>query len=351
MISLSIIIPVYNVEKYIRLCIESIYNQNLEEDSFEVILINDGTKDKSIEIIADIINQHSNITVINQANQGASVARNNGIAIAKGEYIFMPDPDDLLFENSLSVLLKKALETKADIVIADFLEMTNEEIKQNIFPPQKEFQCRMYTGRELFLTFLAPTRCYAWCNLYRRAFLIDNNLKFIPGIYLQDQPFTHECYLKANLCVKAEWLLNIYRIHPDSALRGNNRKEIELSQSITIANIWKLTNIIGDDTKVKSKLQESILHFFIDSQTRISRLQNISFDRYAPIDLLREMAPNLDFGKGIKRKTLTLLFRYAPHTLVFGRYLYAKVYENTIYPYKKRAINRMKMILKGIIGH
>lgn len=351
MISLSIIVPVYNVEKYIRPCIESIYNQNLEEDCFEVILINDGTTDKSIEIIADIIQQHSNIIVINQANQGVSVARNNGIAVARGEYILIPDSDDLLIENSLSVLLKKALETKADIVIADFLEMTNEEIKQNILPPQKEFQCRMYTGRELFLTFLTPTRCYVWCNLFRREFLIDYNISFIPGIYLQDQPFTHECYLKANLCVKAEWLLNIYRSHSESATKSKKHKEIELSESIAIANLWKLTNIIGDDTKVKSKLQDSILHFFLVSQRTISRLQNISFDRYAPIDLLREMAPDLDFGKGINRKTLTLLFRYAPHTLVSGRYIYTKVYERTIYPFLYRAFHRMKKILKGIIGH
>ena len=62
------------------------------------------------------------------------------------------------------------------------------------------------------------------------------------------------------------------------------------------------------------------------------------------------MAPDLDFGKGIKRKTLTLLFRHAPHTLVFGRYVYAKVYENTIYLMRK-IFYKMKIILKGAIGH
>ena len=102
---LSVIIPVYNVEKYIRTCIESIYRQGLSEDHFEVILINDGTQDRSMEVIADIIEAHKNITVINQENQGLSMARNNGIAIAKGEYILMPDSDDLLIENSLKPLL------------------------------------------------------------------------------------------------------------------------------------------------------------------------------------------------------------------------------------------------------
>lgn len=332
---LSIIVPVYNVEKYIRPCIESIYNQSLNEDCFEVILINDGTKDRSMEMVEDFILRHSNITVINQANQGVSVARNNGLAVAKGEYILILDSDDLLIKNSVGVLLNKAIETKADIIVAEFLKMTNEEINQNSSPPQKEFQCSMYTGREMFLTVLVPTRCYVWCNLYRRKFLRDNNITFIPGIFLQDQPFTHECYLKANLCVKADWLLNIYRTRPDSTINGNQYIEKEMSESIAIANIWKLTDIIGTDTEVKHKLQDNILHFFLVSQCTISHLHKISFDRNAPIDLLREMTPNLNFGKGIKKTALTMMFRYAPHTLVFCRHIYAKVFEEAIFPFFK----------------
>lgn len=92
---LSIIVPVFNVEDYIRLCIESILRQGLDDDSYEIIIINDGTPDNSIEIIADIIEAHQNIRVINQENQGLSTARNNGITAAKGEYILMPAPDDL----------------------------------------------------------------------------------------------------------------------------------------------------------------------------------------------------------------------------------------------------------------
>ena len=80
---LSIIVPVYNVEKYVRSCIESIFKQELDEDRFEVIIVNDGTKDRSMEVIEDIIAAHTNITVINQENLGLSVARNNGIAAAK----------------------------------------------------------------------------------------------------------------------------------------------------------------------------------------------------------------------------------------------------------------------------
>ena len=114
---LSIILPVYNVEKYIRSCIESIFRQGLDEDAFEIIIVNDGTPDKSMEAIADIIAQHDNITVIEQKNQGLSVVRNTGIARARGEYILMPDSDDMLIDNSLPKLLEKAIESQADIIV------------------------------------------------------------------------------------------------------------------------------------------------------------------------------------------------------------------------------------------
>ena len=125
---LSIIVPVYKVEKYIHTCIESIYKQGLDEDSFELIIVNDGTPDNSMEMIADFVEQHHNIRIINQDNLSLSVARNNGIAIAKGEYILMLDSDDILIENSLAPLLEISTDTKADLVVADFFTMTNEEI-------------------------------------------------------------------------------------------------------------------------------------------------------------------------------------------------------------------------------
>ena len=101
---LSIIIPVYNVEKYIRACFESVYRQNLKEDSFEVIVVDDGSEDDSIALIEDIIDQHSNITIVSQTNQGLSCARNIGLKNAIGRYVLFLDSDDLLVDGCLSEL-------------------------------------------------------------------------------------------------------------------------------------------------------------------------------------------------------------------------------------------------------
>ena len=124
---LSIIVPVFNVEKYIRPCLESLLKQGLDDDCFEVIIINDGTPDKSMEVIADIIEAHQNIQVINQENQGLSIARNNGLENASGDYILFIDSDDLLIDNSIPFLLDKAIASRADLVVADYLKMRNED--------------------------------------------------------------------------------------------------------------------------------------------------------------------------------------------------------------------------------
>ena len=115
-IKLSIIVPIYNVEKYICECVSSLYRQNLDEKEFEVILVNDGTKDKSMEVLAPIIEQHDNIIVINQVNQGLSASRNNGLAKAIGKYVIFVDSDDVIIDNSLSILLKQALDTDVDTI-------------------------------------------------------------------------------------------------------------------------------------------------------------------------------------------------------------------------------------------
>ena len=96
-IKLSIIVPVYNVEEYIRPCVESIFKQGLDESTYEVILVNDGTKDNSFGVIEDIVNSHSNILIVEQKNQGLSAARNTGMTIMTHEIsctVFVLNDDD-----------------------------------------------------------------------------------------------------------------------------------------------------------------------------------------------------------------------------------------------------------------
>lgn len=318
MVYLSIIIPVYNVEKYIRPCLESVFRQNLDESNFEVIIVNDGTEDHSMEVIHDMIVQHSNISVINQENLSLSVARNNGIAVAKGEYILMPDSDDLLIEDSLSFLLEKAIETKADLVVADFLEMTDEEIDNYKSIPQIESCVIEKSGERLFLEDLNPRQCYVWRTLFRREFLQKNHLKFVPGIRYQDVPFTHECYLRANKCLKVSRLLNIYRRgHESATFSFNKRKAKDLC--IALSNTWRLKQMENLSPDVRIKLDNNIFVSF--SLLIYFMLYGIksSKEKKEIFAFLRNEIPDLAFSNGMKQKLTSILFNSSPNLYFFIR--------------------------------
>ena len=339
MTKLSIIVPVYDVEPYIRACIKSIFKQGLDDNDFELIIVNDGTPDKSMEMITDIIKQHHNIAVIEQVNMGLSVARNNGISKAEGEYILMIDPDDLLIENSLSSLLDIALKTKVDLVVADFLKMTNEEIADYKPILQTEITIKEKTGEELFLEDLSPYECYVWHTLYKKEFILKNNLKFYPGIRYQDIPFTHECYIKAERCIRTSQLLNIYRRRP-----GATTHSFELFKSrdysIAIAQSWKLTLLEGIPIQVMKKLKHDIfisltmLIYFISQD-------NSSFsEKRKVINHLKELAPDITFQDGINQSIFSFLYNYCPMTLIFLRYIFGIIIDNNIKPICKKLLNK-----------
>ena len=323
---LSIVVPVYNVEKYVRTCIESIFKQGLDEKCFEVIIVNDGSTDRSLEVITDIISQHSNIVVINQENQGLSVARNNGIAAAKGEYILMSDSDDILIENSLAPLLEISTDTKADLVVADFFTMTNEEITSfNIKEfMQPEIQLKKVTGKQIYLEVLNPNHCYVWRTLYRREFLIKQGLTFYPGIRYQDIPFTHECYLKAKNCLRTNILLNIYRKWPGSstnAYKFDNTKHFITAIALT----WRLRQIEGLTSDLLFKLEDNI---YISFRTMIYHtLHSIKDknDRCMLMDYINFQAPDLCFTHTIQQRLITFMVKKMPHLFINLYYQYAQV--------------------------
>ena len=319
---LSIIVPVYNVEKYIHACMESIFRQGMDDKVFEVIIVNDGTQDRSMEVIQDIISQHDNITVINQENLSLSVARNNGIAVAKGEYILMPDSDDLLIDNSLSILLEKALESKADLVVADFLEMTDEEIKRLDNVAQKYLKVKEKTGEQMFLEDLNPRQCYVWRTLYRRAFIQENNLTFIPGVRYQDVPFTHECYLRAKKCLRVSRLLNVYRKGHASATYSFNKKKAHDLITV-IAGTWKLRKIEGLSPAVLLKLEDDVftsfsllIYFMLYGMKDAKERQEVFQD-------LNNTVPDLNFSNGRKQKMTWFLYKHSPK-LYFALRLFIK---------------------------
>lgn len=237
----------------------------------------------------------------------------------------MPDSDDLLIENSLAILLDKALETKVDIVVADFLAMTTKEI--DTFGGVKQDYCEFKekSGEQLFLEDLNPNYCYVWRNLYRKAFIDENHIRFIPGIRYQDIPFTHECYLKAGKCIKASWLLNIYRIRRPGSNTTAFSLENTRSFSIAIGATWLLRTMKGLSYKQLYKLEEDVFTSFSRLIYHTIYFSRNRFERNSVMDFLKTQAPHLNFTHSIRQRCTTFMFKHIPHFFINTYHLYAKI--------------------------
>ena len=188
MIKISIVVPVYNVERYLEQCLNSIYKLNLIDK--EIILVNDGSTDNSLKILENYKEKYpENTKIITQINQGLAEARNTGIRNAYGEFILFIDSDDFIDPIVTENFLNEVYKQKVDILIGDYTEYfsDNELKKRNHYNLGDES-----TGL-FFLEEGFKNKCFevvVWKNIYRREFLLENNLFFKKGLLHEDNLFT-----------------------------------------------------------------------------------------------------------------------------------------------------------------
>lgn len=202
-IKVSVVVPVYNVEKYIERCLESVVQQELEE--IEIIVVNDGTKDKSMEKIERFLGD-PRIKVINKINEGISTARNMGIDTAAGEYIAFVDSDDFVHPAMLKEMYENA--EGAEVVICGVVEVDditgerkNRRMKKEVISQSKGSYFWRYAGVEV------------WNKIYRREFLKKHHLRFRKGMIYEDVPFNFQALYFSNRVKYINSSLYYYRIN------------------------------------------------------------------------------------------------------------------------------------------
>ena len=323
-LKLSIIVPVYNVEQYIRPCMESIFRQGLDDSEFELILVNDGTQDNSFGIISDIIESHHNIRILEQENSGPSVARNNGIKNARGQYLMFVDSDDLLINNSLAKLLDLAIEKSVDLLVSDFFRLTDKQITDGNYNCYPGNVITEKTGYELYLEDLDPHECYVWRILFRRLFILEKNISFIMHNYcFEDIPFVQECYLFANKCVKVDSTTYIYRIgHASITSFMTIAKLMDLN--VSFARLWELQHLLGIPRVVMRKLQDNNFASLSFELWCISHNDSLLHDWKLIVDDLKKRIPNLWFNHGLKQIFVSSMFWFAPSLYLKIRSLLTK---------------------------
>ena len=319
MIELSIIIPVYNVEKYIYKCINSIFCQGLSDDCYEIIIIDDGSKDKSIDIVRSFAIQHNNIKILSQKNQGQSVARNNGLAHAVGSLIMFVDSDDFLVEHSLNKLLNIALNYNVDILIADFLKVYDENIN-NIGDFSIDEPCTpvLLNRKQAFIEYLSPNQCFIWRTIYRKAFLEKNNLCFLPGVFFEDILFTVECYLKIEKALFFPFTFYIYRQHSNSTVSTLSKKKL-IDINTIIAYLLKLNknNKLSEDED--NKLQDIVFSTFSLEMWYLIHENGLFAYKKEVVEDLKMKVSRLRFNKGIEQRLTSFLFNRNPYIYLWVR--------------------------------
>lgn len=187
---LSIILPVYNVEKYIERCIMSVENQDISKDDYEIIVVDDGTKDRSAEIAESMNEKFGNIKIVHKPNGGLSSARNKGLEYATGEYVWFIDSDDYIEENVLKMLTSKIYEDRLDLLMFNVYDVWPD--KEMAGFDVDEQPDRILSGMEYIKGYDIGKS--AWCFIVKREILTDNNLFFTEGIIHEDYEFTLRLY-------------------------------------------------------------------------------------------------------------------------------------------------------------
>lgn len=193
---ISVIIPVYNVEKHIRECLDSVINQTYK--NLEIILVENASTDLSGEICNEYAKKDSRIKVIHKKIKGVSDARNEGLDIAKGKYIMFLDADDYYEQNACERLLKEIKEKDADYVTANYIHITHDGKKWN----EPLFDVNVYDDFKLSIQDYKKSffvmNSVIWNKIFRREFIENNKLRFVSGAIAEDAIFATFCYVHSD---------------------------------------------------------------------------------------------------------------------------------------------------------
>ena len=212
----SIVVPVYNAVKYLERCIESLERQNYDKSLYEIICVNDGSKDDSLKLLEHLNSQYPNIVVIDQPNAGASAARNHGLRRARNEYVWFVDSDDTVTEDAL-VVLNQELEQGIDFLLFNhnLVSASDELMRRDMF----HYHIGSYSsGSDVFMKGFIPS--LPWNRVFRRNFLATNELQFA-WEYPDDEEFLFRTYVLAEKAKVINKSLYNYRYLPVSYSRGS----------------------------------------------------------------------------------------------------------------------------------
>lgn len=238
----SVIVPIYNVEKYLSECLESICNQTLKD--IEIICVNDGSTDNSLKILEEFVKKDNRVVIFSQPNGGLSAARNSGLKIANGEYIAFVDSDDYIQPDFLEKLYLNALRTKSDIVAGGVIYLEDGKFNNKNYINKVTFRLGKdyITSIEDKYNFMSSV--VVWNKLYKNDLINRAQLKFVEGCRFEDTYWTFLASAFADKISFEPSVNYIYRIIKTSITA-------DAYSSPKVFEIIKIMDCLGDELKNK----------------------------------------------------------------------------------------------------
>lgn len=282
---ISIIIPVYNVDKYLNQCLDSLLIQSMI-DNIEVICVNDGSNDNSLNILKSYENKFKNFVILNQKNAGVSNARNNGLEIAQGKYISFLDSDDYIIKKNYFELIMTKLEScHSDIMILNHHILDSNNFISEISCKKKE---KIYTPKEYIL--IDGGRRFTvvvWDKIFRKNYLKDINFKFEENIYHEDDEAIIRLFYYAEKVIHFNISGYVYRIRSGSVM--NQKKNLKHFKGyLKILNTYSMFYEIENDKVFKKYLKGRIYIYMLLLISIIDPKNNNYSEIMKQCDLIKE---------------------------------------------------------------
>lgn len=239
---ISIIIPCYNVESYITKCLDSLLTNN--KSFIEVLLINDGSTDSTKSICENYARIYENIRVISQKNTGVGIARNKGLEVAKGDYIWFIDPDDYVTDRAIDIIKEELDNNDANVVMFDYFNLVDDDLEEKKLKIYQNFD-RDEFGKVIVDLYSTEMMYTLWNKIYNKNFLIENKIKFKKIPMGQDCIFNLDVFEKVKKVKSVSKKIYIYRSDRTESSTNKYRKNRYLLQIEELKKIVRLFNFYG----------------------------------------------------------------------------------------------------------
>lgn len=281
---ISIVVPIYKVEKELHRCINSLIAQTYED--IEIILVDDGSPDMCPQICDEYAQNDNRIIVIHKENGGLSDARNAGLRIAKGEYILYVDSDDYIESWSCEKFVQVVEKYHPDIVVANAVQiegdkqirMSHDTLNENTVYSAEAYISRAIKTKQWY----AP----AWLNLYRKEFLFANNLFFHVSILHEDMEILPRVFLSADSIVYADIDFYHYIIRPDSIMKSDNHDK-HAQHLLYILGEWKSLFDLIENVRLRRLLYGILVKHYLHICRKYRIKKEMFIDELTPVFMIK----------------------------------------------------------------